>query len=179
MAVLPRIMLPVEASSSEVSMVTVGASYPVLLTTRPPIKVGLDGGPILDSFRRESEQNSATGLSLVICNTDEYGLTKPQKWLIEWLRVEDDDKNRALLEDMEVLFRQANMEARDRKMLPEEEDQNLVSLIEKFEKFLSEKKKVVQTRTKGNRELLNLESSINYGIASRPSRRRKGMTIGL
>jgi hypothetical protein len=93
--------------------------------------------------------------------------------------VEDDDKNRALLEDMEVLFRQANMEARDRKMLPEEEDQNLVSLIEKFEKFLSEKKKVVQTRTKGNRELLNLESSINYGIASRPSRRRKGMTIGL
>ena len=49
-AVLLRIMLPVEASSPEVSVVTVGASYPVLLTTRPPIKVGLDGGPILDSF---------------------------------------------------------------------------------------------------------------------------------
>ena len=116
-------------------------------------------------------------MSLGKCNTVEYGLAKPQKWLIERLRVEDDDKNRALLGDMEVLFHQANIKTRNRDMYPKEEDRNLASLIENVEIFLS-KKKVMQ-RTKGNRELLDLESSINYGIASRHLRRKKGMTIGL
>ena len=33
-----------------------------------------------------------------------------------------------------------------------------------------------QPRTKGKRELLNLESFVNYGIANASSRRRKGKT---
>jgi hypothetical protein len=36
---------------------------------------------------------------------------------------------------------------------------------------------VTRPRAKGKRELLNLESSINYGIASASSRRRKGKII--
>ena len=60
----------------------------------------------------------------------------------------------------------------------EEEDWKLALLNEVKENFLREMK-VMQPRSKGKRELLNLESSINYGIASRPSRRRKGKTIVL
>jgi hypothetical protein len=51
-----------------------------------------------------------------------------------------------------------------------------VLLNELKENFLREIK-VAQPRIKGKRELLNLESSINYGIASASSRNRKGKTI--
>ena len=60
----------------------------------------------------------------------------------------------------------------------DEEDRKLALLNEVKENFLWDIK-VMQPRTKGKRELLNLESSINYGIASGPSRRRKGKTIVL
>jgi hypothetical protein len=37
-------------------------------------------------------------------------------------------------------------------------------------------KMIARQKTKGNRELLNLKSSINYGDVSAPSRRWKGKT---
>jgi hypothetical protein len=37
-----------------------------------------------------------------------------------------------------------------------------------------EKKMIARQKTKGRRKLLNLQSSINYGDASEPSRRWKG-----
>jgi hypothetical protein len=58
----------------------------------------------------------------------------------------------------------------------EEEDRKLASLNEVKENFPREIK-ATQHRTKGKRELLNLESSNNYGIASASSRRKKGNTI--
>jgi hypothetical protein len=92
----------------------------------------------------------------------------------------------ASLKDMEKDFRRANKVARNGKLSPdppdkgldgdEEEDWKLALLNNVKENFLREIK-ATQPRTKGNRELLNLESSINYGIASVSSRRRKGKTI--
>jgi hypothetical protein len=59
-------------------------------------------------------------------------------------------------------------------MLPAEEGESvLVFHFEEIEKFLGGKL-VEQPRFKGKRELTNLESSINYGIAHRPSRTRRG-----
>jgi hypothetical protein len=45
--------------------------------------------------------------------------------------------------------------------------------FEQIEKFLGGKL-VEQPRFKGTRELINLESPTNYGIAHRPSRTRRG-----
>jgi hypothetical protein len=66
----------------------------------PPVKAGLDGF-VTGSCSQGSEQavlgsNRATGLSTGVCTSDttmENGLTKSQKWLIEWLRegVKDDE----------------------------------------------------------------------------------------
>jgi hypothetical protein len=60
----------------------------------------------------------------------------------------------------------------------DEEDWTLALLNEVKENFLCDIK-VMQPKTKGKKELLNLESIINYGIASGPSQRRKGKTIVL
>jgi hypothetical protein len=114
-----------------------------------------------------------SGLSLGVCNSDaiavEIGLTKAQKWLIEWLRegVKHDEKHMAFLKDMEEDTRQANKLAR-----PLDGDEAL-ALMQKVLPDL----KVGQPRTKCKRELLNLESSINYDITNGPSRGRKGKTI--
>jgi len=36
---------------------------------------------------------------------------------------------------------------------------------------------IARQKTKGKRELLNLKSSINYNVASAPSRREKGKAL--
>ena len=156
-------------------------------------------GFVTDSCSQGSEQavlrsNRATGLSLGISTSDtitvENGLTKSQKWLIEWLRegVKDDELHMEILKDMEEDYRRANKVVRDGELSPnppdwmlhgdKEEDRKLALLNEVKKNFLRDTKDV-QPRTKGKRELLNLESSINYSIASRPTRRRKGKTIVL
>jgi len=38
---------------------------------------------------------------------------------------------------------------------------------------------IVHQKSKGKRELLNLQSSVNYGVASDSSRRRKGKGLKL
>jgi hypothetical protein len=57
-----------------------------------------------------------------------------------------------------------------------EEDPYLVMLDDFKEDFLWIMD-VARPRAKGKRELLNLESSVNYGIASTSSRRRKAKII--
>jgi hypothetical protein len=106
-----------------------------------------------------------SGVSVGVCNSDaiavENGLTKAQKWLIEWLRegVKHDEKHLAFLKDMEEDARRANKVAR-----PPDGDE-VLALMKKVLLDL----KVGQPRAKGKRELLNLESSINYGITNGPS----------
>jgi hypothetical protein len=94
----------------------------------------------------------------------ENGLTKPQKWLIEWMRagVKDDDQHMASLKDMEEDFRWANMVACNGKLFPdpldqgldgdEEEDRKLVyqklALLNKVKENFLWEIKVVQPRTK-------------------------------
>jgi hypothetical protein len=46
------------------------------------------------------------------------------------------------------------------------------------EEFLREKM-IARQKSKGKRELLNLQSSVNYGVASDSSRRRKGKGLKL
>jgi hypothetical protein len=117
--------------------------------------------------------------------TLENGPTKSHKWLIEWLRegVKDDEPHMVILQDMEENYHRANKVAHDGELSPdplvrvwdgnEEEDQKLALLNKVKENFLWEIR-VVQPRTKGKRELLNLESSINYGIASGPFSEKEG-----
>jgi hypothetical protein len=107
-------------------------------------------------------------------DTVENGLTKPQKWLIEWMRagVKDDVLHLASLKDMEEDFCRANKVAHNGKLSPdppnqglvgdEEEDRKLTLLNEVKENFLREIK-VVQPRANG--------------LSSASSRRRKGKTI--
>ena len=57
----------------------------------------------------------------------------------------------------------------------DEEDSTLVLLDAVKEDFLREVK-VVRRKIKGKRELLNLESYINYGNAKASAQRRKGKT---
>ena len=93
-----------------------------------------------------------------------------------------------ILQAMEENYHRANKVACEGELAPnppgqvwdgdEEEDWKLALLNEVKENFLWEIK-VVQPRTMGKRERLNLESSINYSIASGPSQRRKGKTIVL
>ena len=60
-----------------------------------------------------------------VCTSDtitvENGLTKSQKWLIEWLRegVKDDKPHMAILKDMEEDYLQANKVARDEELSPD------------------------------------------------------------
>jgi hypothetical protein len=67
----------------------------------------------------EDAQPRSKGTSDTI--TVENGLTKPQKWLMEWLRagVKDEDPHMASLEDMEKNFRRANKEACNGKLSPD------------------------------------------------------------
>ena len=58
----------------------------------------------------------------------------------------------------------------------EEEDPYLAMLDDMEEDFLRVMD-VARPSAKGKRELLNLKSSVNYGIASASSRRRKGKII--
>jgi hypothetical protein len=60
-------------------------------------------------------------------DTIENGLTKPQEWLIEWLRagVKDNDPHMASLKDMEEDFRRANKVARNGKLSPDPPDLQL------------------------------------------------------
>jgi hypothetical protein len=95
----------------------------------------------------------------------------------------------AILQDMEEDYLRANKVAHNEELSPnpldrvldgDEEDRTLALLNEVKENFLCNiKVMLMQPKTKGKRELLNLESSINYSIASGPSRRRKGKTIVL
>jgi hypothetical protein len=155
-----------------------------------PVEAGLDGF-VTDSCSQGSEQavlrsNRATGLSLGVSTSNtitvENGLTKSQKWLIEWLRegVKDDEPHMVILKDMEEDYRWANKVAHNGELSPnppdrvlhgDEEDRKL-ALLNEVKKNCLRDTKVVQPRTKGKRELLNLESSINYSIASGPTRRR-------
>ena len=118
--------------------------------------------------------DKAYGLSLGVCNVDdiavENGLTKPQK-LFEWMRekVKHNEMHLAFLKDMEEKTRRANKVA-----IPPGAVEGSALMQEVMRDL-----KVRQTRTKGKRELLNLESSINYGLASGPSQGRKGKNIAL
>ena len=89
----------------------------------------------------------------------ENGLTKSQKWLIEWLRegVKDDELHMVILQDMEEDYRWANKLACDGALSPvppdrvwdgdEEEDRKVALLNEVKENFLREIK-VVQSRVR-------------------------------
>jgi hypothetical protein len=48
------------------------------------------------------------------------------------------------------------------------------AILEAIEEDFHQVKKDARLKTKGRRKVLNLESSIKYGDASMPSRRRKG-----
>ena len=60
----------------------------------------------------------------------------------------------------------------------EDEDPTLALMDEVKEDFVLEVE-VVRSRTKGKRKLLNLESSVKYGLASASFRRRRGKTVGV
>jgi hypothetical protein len=59
----------------------------------------------------------------------------------------------------------------------DEEEDPYLGMLDDVKKDFLRVMEVARPRTKGKRELLNLESSINYGIASASSKRRKGKTI--
>jgi hypothetical protein len=116
----------------------------VLFWSQPRLEYG-DCGPWSENFSGES----CGGFWAVfgVCNSDaiavDIGLTKAQKWLIEWLRegVKHDEKHMAILKDMEEDTRRANKVAR-----PPDCDEEL-ALMQKVLLDLKEPK------TKGNREL--------------------------
>jgi hypothetical protein len=60
----------------------------------------------------------------------------------------------------------------------EDEDPTLVLMDDVKEDFVWEVE-VARYRTKGKWGLLNLENSVNYGLANASSRRRKGKTGGV
>jgi hypothetical protein len=52
-----------------------------------------------------------------------------------------------------------------------------LAILDAMEDEFHRDKMIARQKTKGKRELLNLKSSINYGIASAPSRREKGKAL--
>jgi len=52
-----------------------------------------------------------------------------------------------------------------------------LAILDAMEDEFHRDKMIARQKTKGKRELLNLKSSINYGVASAPSRRGKGKAL--
>jgi hypothetical protein len=133
-----------------------------------PVSYGLDSGssPVIPSSPED-----LPGLAPKPCSAAillENGLTEPQAWLLEWLRerAQDDAKAMVMLNAMEERTRRANLVA-----LPPDCSEVFLQMKEELSRM--------HPRTKGKRELLNLKSSINYGIASGPPRGRKGKNCGV
>jgi hypothetical protein len=110
-----------------------------------------------------------------IIDTTSVELTDTQLGLIECLRKElkANDTTKVVLKHIEESFHRVNKGVLDGVLSAEEGESILAFYFEQIEKFLGGKL-VKQPRFKGKRELSNLESSINYGIASGPSRTRRG-----
>jgi hypothetical protein len=111
-------------------------------------------------------------------DTTSVELTDTQLGLIERLREESkvNDTTKVVLKHIEEIFLRVNKGVRDGVLSTEEGKSILAFHFEEIEKFLG-RKLVEQPRFKGKRELLNLESSINYGIALGPSQTRRGKII--
>jgi hypothetical protein len=111
-------------------------------------------------------------------DTTSVELTDTQLGLIERLREElkVNDTTKVVLKHIEEIFLWVNKGVRDGVLSTEEGKSILAFHFEQIEKFLG-RKLVEQPRFKGKRELLNLESSINYGIALGPSQTRRGKII--
>jgi hypothetical protein len=52
-----------------------------------------------------------------------------------------------------------------------------LAILDAMEDEFHRDKMIARQKTKGKRELLNLKSSINYGVASAPSKRGKGKAL--
>jgi hypothetical protein len=107
-------------------------------------------------------------------DTTSVELTDTQLGLIEHLREElkVNDTTKVVLKHIEEIFLRVNKGVRDG-VLSAEGESILAFHFERIEIFLGGKL-VEQPRFKGKRELVNLEISINYGIAHRPSWTRRG-----
>jgi hypothetical protein len=52
-----------------------------------------------------------------------------------------------------------------------------LAILDAMEDEFHRDKMIARQKTKGKRELFNLKSSINYGVANAPSRRGKGKAL--
>jgi hypothetical protein len=102
-------------------------------------------------------------------------LTDTQLGLIECLREElkVNDTIKVVLKHIKEIFLRVNKGVRNGVLSAEEGESISAFHFKQIEKFLGVKL-VEQHRVKGKRKLLNLKSSINYGIAHGPSQTRRG-----
>jgi hypothetical protein len=130
-----------------------------------------DGYLDLDSDSDSDPEKCAVGVSpLDFCtfdttiNTTFVELTDTQLGLIEHLgeELKVNDTTKVVLKHIEEIFLRVNKGVCDG-VLPVEEGESVLAFhFEQIEKFCGGKL-VEQPRFKGKRELINLESSINYG----------------
>jgi hypothetical protein len=130
-----------------------------VFTPEVPVHAG-NKPDLADDPLSEAEDVSDPSPQTFSSDTIDFGLSKPQKWLLESLReaVQDDDTHLALLKDMEESWRQARKEVRE-VLSTEEEDRNLAALKEELEWFIGGRKGP-QTRSKGKKEHRRVESRV-------------------